>query len=133
MSFLEFCKRFPPPSSGMSVSRPDVGSFLNVVIHRLLKCWSAAGNNNAPSCAMNHPPRKPLQSGHSTLACPHCDHAIGALETSPSTAICCYAASQGLRTANLARYPIIEAVSGILCAYAEHTSGRLGCSRRVVC
>jgi leader peptidase (prepilin peptidase)/N-methyltransferase len=97
-----------------------VGSFLNVVIHRLPKmmerewqqqCAELNGQEIQASPAYNLVvPRS---------ACPHCGHAISALENIP---VISYLFLRG-RCAGCAvsispRYPIVEAVSGLLSAYA---------------
>ncbi len=97
-----------------------VGSFLNVVIHRLPKmmerewqqqCAELNGQTVEPSPVYNLViPRS---------ACPHCNHAISALENIP---VLSYLFLRG-RCAGCAapispRYPIVESVSGLLSAYA---------------
>jgi len=95
-----------------------VGSFLNVVIHRLPKmlerewqvqCDELSGKKTEPL-----PPYNLLVPGS---ACPHCGHKIGALENIP---ILSYLALRGkcrkCRAPISLRYPIVEALSGVLCA-----------------
>lgn len=97
-----------------------VGSFLNVVIHRLPKMmereWAAqcaefAGNEVAVS------ERYTLAVPRS--ACPHCGHAISALENIP---VLSYLVLRGKCRACRApigiRYPLIEAFTAICFAYA---------------
>ncbi|MEW6313795.1 MAG: A24 family peptidase [Pseudomonadota bacterium] len=95
-----------------------VGSFLNVVIHRLPKMlerdWQAqcAQINNQPTVDA---PRFNLVVPRS--ACPHCGHAITLLENIP---IVSYLALRG-RCADCgkpisARYPAVETISGVLSA-----------------
>ena len=108
-----------------------VGSFLNVVIYRLPKMmereWRTqcaefneqlnagadqdSGKISLASISYNlHTPRS---------ACPHCGHQISALENIP---VLSYLALRGkcrkCGSAISMRYPIVEAMSGILCAYA---------------
>ncbi len=107
-----------------------VGSFLNVVIHRLPKMmeheWRTQcaefheqdksmvapfkGENTKVSTYNLHTPRS---------ACPHCKHQITALENIP---LISYLVLRGkcskCRSAISMRYPVVEAVSGILSAYA---------------
>ena len=100
-----------------------VGSFLNVVIHRLPKMmereWRTqcaelnppANTESAPVATYNlHSPRS---------ACPHCGHKISALENIPllSYLLLRGKCKQCGNPISL-RYPIVEAVSGILSAYA---------------
>lgn len=97
-----------------------VGSFLNVVIHRLPKmmerewhaqCAELNGQSPEPS------PRYNLFVPRS--ACPHCGHAISALENIP---VLSYAFLRGRCKgcgAHISmRYPVVEAISGLLSAYA---------------
>ncbi len=97
-----------------------VGSFLNVVIHRLPKmlerswqqqCADLRGEENAKSAPYN------LLTPRS--ACPHCHHAISALENIPVISyLLLRGKCRGCNAAISPRYPIIEAVSGILCGFA---------------
>ncbi len=101
-----------------------VGSFLNVVIHRLPKmlelgwlqqCAELNGNTaeNAPPYNL---PRHNLLVPRS--ACPHCGHKIGALENIPLISyLLLRGKCRGCGAAISARYPIVEALSGVLSAY----------------
>jgi leader peptidase (prepilin peptidase)/N-methyltransferase len=97
-----------------------VGSFLNVVIHRLPKMmerdWQAQCaelNGQAPEPA----PRYNLLAPRS--ACPHCGHAISAAENIPLLSyLFLRGKCKGCGVAISPRYPIVEAISGILSAYA---------------
>src|SRR4030042_2267923 len=104
-----------------------VGSFLNVVIHRLPKMmehgWMA-------ECAELRGEPTP-QAEKLTLAtprsrCPHCGHGITAVENIP---ILSYLFLRGRCRACQARisprYPLVEALSGLLSGYA---AWRLGAS-----
>ncbi|MBV6476480.1 MAG: A24 family peptidase [Rhodocyclaceae bacterium] len=97
-----------------------VGSFLNVVIHRLPKImersWMA-------ECAELRGEPVP-QTEKLTLAiprsrCPHCGHGITALENIP---VFSYLALRGrcsaCKTHISPRYPVVEALSGLLSGYA---------------
>lgn len=102
-----------------------VGSFLNVVVHRLPKMmergWMA-------ECAeLRGEP--PLQAERLTLAtprsrCPHCGHRITALENIP---VLSYLFLRGRCRACQARiglrYPLVEALSGLLSGYAAWRFG----------
>ena len=97
-----------------------VGSFLNVVIHRLPKMmereWHAQCaelNGQTPASA---PPYNLIVP---RSACPHCGHAIGALENIPILSyLFLRGKCKGCGAAISPRYPIVEAISGILSAYA---------------
>ena len=96
-----------------------VGSFLNVVIHRLPKMmereWHAQCAELNGNEAANLPPYN-LILPHS--ACPQCGHKISALENIP---VISYLLLRGkckdCNTPISARYPIVETVSGLLSAY----------------
>ena len=97
-----------------------VGSFLNVVIHRLPKMmerdWRAQCaelNGQSPESA----PRYNLLVPRST--CPHCGHAISAAENIPVLSyLFLRGKCAGCGAAISPRYPIVESISGILSAYA---------------
>ena len=97
-----------------------VGSFLNVVIHRLPKMmereWHtqcAELNGKTPEPA----PRYNLLVPRS--ACPHCNHVISAAENIPVLSyLFLRGKCAGCSAAISPRYPIVEAVSGLLSAYA---------------
>jgi len=96
-----------------------VGSFLNVVIHRLpkmlerewhLQCAELNGkeSNNVPPYNLFIP--------HS--ACPQCGHKISALENIPIISYLLLRGKCKDCSAHIsARYPIVETVSGLLSAY----------------
>lgn len=97
-----------------------VGSFLNVVIHRLPKmmerewhaqCAELNGIDPTPSPNYNlFVPRS---------ACPYCSHAITASENIPVLSyLFLRGKCAGCGAAISPRYPIVEALSGILSAYA---------------
>lgn len=97
-----------------------VGSFLNVVIHRLPKmmerewqaqCAELNGQTLEPSLRYN------LLEPRS--ACPHCGHAIGATENIPLLSyLFLRGKCKGCGAAISPRYPAVEASSGILSAFA---------------
>ncbi len=97
-----------------------VGSFLNVVIHRLPKMmergWMA-------ECAeLRGEP--PLQAEKLTLAtprsrCPHCGHGITAMENIPLLSFLLLRGRCRACQARISpRYPLVEALSGLLSGYA---------------
>jgi len=98
-----------------------VGSFLNVVIHRLPLMMEAewrqqcAELNAAPLVDAAAAPAINLMTPRSR--CPHCGHAITALENVPVLSYLflkgkCSACAKPIS----ARYPVIEALSGVLTA-----------------
>lgn len=97
-----------------------VGSFLNVVIHRLprmmerdwhAQCAELNGQTPTPT------PRYNLLVPRS--ACPHCGHTITAIENIPVLSyLFLRGRCKGCGAAISPRYPIVEAFSGILSAYA---------------
>jgi leader peptidase (prepilin peptidase) / N-methyltransferase len=97
-----------------------VGSFLNVVIHRLPKMmdrdWHAQCaelNGQTPEPA----PRYNLLVPRS--ACPHCGHTISAAENIPVLSyLFLHGKCKGCGVAISPRYPIVESVSGILSSFA---------------
>ena len=100
-----------------------VGSFLNVVIHRLPKMMEMGWRQQCAELlqrgADQPEPPVPYNLIVPRSACPHCGHAISAWENIP---ILSYALLRGkCRECGAAispRYPIVEAISGMLCAYA---------------
>ncbi|OHC82167.1 MAG: methyltransferase [Sideroxydans sp. RIFOXYB12_FULL_59_6] len=97
-----------------------VGSFLNVVIHRLPKMmereWHA-------QCAELSGESKPESAPYNLLlprsACPHCHHAIGALENIPVLSyLMLRGKCKGCGAHISMRYPVVETLSGLLSAYA---------------
>ena len=108
-----------------------VGSFLNVVIHRLPKmmelgwkqqCAELTQTDQADGLA--HPdgdgtPHTPYNLVVPRSACPHCNHAISAWENIPIVSyLLLRGKCSGCGAAISPRYPVIEAISGMLCAYA---------------
>ncbi|GAA0830230.1 prepilin peptidase [Cupriavidus pauculus] len=97
-----------------------VGSFLNVVIHRLPRMMDFDEANYIAEVRgepLPHPARYNLMAPRS--ACPHCGHQIAAWENIP---IVSYVFLRGRCSACKApisiRYPLVEAVSGVLSALA---------------
>jgi len=97
-----------------------VGSFLNVVIHRLPKMMELGWQQQCAELRDEEPaetPRYNLLVPRS--ACPHCNHAIGAMENIPVISyLLLRGKCKGCGAAISPRYPIIETVSGVLSAYA---------------
>jgi leader peptidase (prepilin peptidase)/N-methyltransferase len=102
-----------------------VGSFLNVVIHRLPKmmerdwhaqCAELSGQTPEPA------PRYNLLIPRS--ACPRCGHTISAAENIPVLSyLFLRGKCKGCGATISPRYPIVEATSGILCAFAASHFG----------
>ena len=96
-----------------------VGSFLNVVIHRLprmmerqrkAECAELAGQEAAPG------PRYNLVVPRS--ACPSCGHAISAIENIPVLSwLALGGKCKGCKTAISPRYPAVELLTGVLSGY----------------
>lgn len=97
-----------------------VGSFLNVLIHRLPKMmelgWQQQCAELRGEPLVEHP-RYNLFVPRS--ACPHCGHRIGALENIPVVSfLVLRGRCKGCGAHISLRYPLVETLSGILCAYA---------------
>ncbi|HTN95268.1 MAG TPA: A24 family peptidase [Gallionella sp.] len=109
-----------------------VGSFLNVVIHRLPKmmelgwrkqCVELSQSNadtGPPGSSENDPSlNTPYNLIVPRSACPNCNHTISALDNIPIVSyILLRGKCRNCGTSISPRYPLIEAVSGALCAYA---------------
>src|SRR3972149_11211378 len=110
-----------------------VGSFLNVVIHRLPKMmeigWQQQCAELSGKTPLSHAEDEPAHISPYNLivprsACPHCNHVISAWENSPIVSyLLLRGKCRGCGAAISPRYPIIEAVSGMLCAYAAWHCG----------
>ncbi len=121
MSFLELLQAVPAAFIGLCLLLGlTVGSFLNVVIHRLPKMMEMGWRQQ---CADLRGEESPAAPAYNLLvprsACPHCNHRIGAWENIPILSyLLLRGKCKGCGAAISPRYPAIEAVSGILCAYA---------------
>ncbi|TXT26287.1 MAG: leader peptidase (prepilin peptidase) / N-methyltransferase [Gallionellaceae bacterium] len=103
-----------------------VGSFLNVVIHRLPKmmeqewrthCADLHGDASTEGAEIAPAPRYNLVVPRS--ACPHCGHAIGALENIPIISyLLLRGKCKGCGTRISVRYPVVETLSGLLSGFA---------------
>lgn len=97
-----------------------VGSFLNVVIHRLPKMMTRAWQQQCAELngkEAEEVPRYNLLVPRS--ACPHCGHPISAAENIPVFSyLLLLGKCKGCGAAISIRYPVVEAVSGVLSAYA---------------
>ncbi len=107
-----------------------IGSFLNVVIHRMPKMLEREFEN---ACA-EHVGKEPVHTDTYTLstprsACPHCGHKISALENVPVISyLVLRGKCRGCKAKISPRYPIIELLSGLLAGWMvwQFGSGWLG-------
>lgn len=105
-----------------------VGSFLNVVIYRLPimmeREWQQQCREVLDEQASAEDSQPTFNLAVPRSACPHCQHQITALENIP---VLSYLALRGRCSSCKApisvRYPIIEAVTGVLSAYAIASFG----------
>jgi leader peptidase (prepilin peptidase)/N-methyltransferase len=101
-----------------------VGSFLNVVIHRLPKMMEREWRNHCAELSGDK------AAAHETLSlakpgsrCPACGHAITALENIPLLSwLFCAVAARRAHAPISPRYPLVE-ISGLLCAFAAFHFG----------
>lgn len=98
-----------------------IGSFLNVVIHRLPKMMEYDWRVQcAELCDQETSPNKPLSLSKPRSHCPACGHQITALENIPLVSYLLILRGKcsecGIRISP--RYPIVEAFTGLLSAYA---------------
>jgi len=99
-----------------------IGSFLNVVVHRLPRMmerdWRAqCAELRGESAPDENPPAYNLAVPRS--ACPECGHRIGALENIPVVSwLALRGACSACRKPISVRYPLVEALGGLLAAYA---------------
>jgi len=120
MSLIQSFQAFPALFvTAVTVMSLAIGSFLNVVIHRLPKMLERQWRDelselNGQEIAAG--PRYNLMVPRS--ACPACGHAIGALENVP---LISYFALRGKCAGCKARisprYPLVEALTGVLSGY----------------
>ncbi len=120
MSLIQSFQAFPALFvTAVTVMSLAIGSFLNVVIHRLPKMlerqWrdelsELNGQEVAPL------PRYNLMVPRS--ACPACGHAIGALENVPLISyLALRGKCAGCKARISPRYPLVEALTGVLSGY----------------
>jgi len=96
-----------------------IGSFLNVVIHRMPKMMQRESDNYVAQESgkpLPHEDRYDLLMPRS--ACPHCGHQITALENIPVLSYAVLGGKCGACKAPISiRYPIIELLTGLLSAF----------------
>jgi len=104
-----------------------VGSFLNVVIHRLPKMMELGWQQQCAELTNDDSLTQSVDKSTNTppynlivprSACPHCGHVISAWENIPIVSyLLLRGKCKGCAATISVRYPIVEAISGILCAY----------------
>ncbi|MDD4912711.1 MAG: A24 family peptidase [Sideroxydans sp.] len=97
-----------------------VGSFLNVVIHRLPKMMEQEWHTQCAELRGETPKSTPdYNLVVPRSACPQCGHAIGATENIPLISYAILRGKcKGCGTHISLRYPLVEAFSGLLSAFA---------------
>lgn len=93
-----------------------VGSFLNVVIYRLPVMMQREWETQCAELSRQPaPPQEPFNLSTPRSRCPHCQHAITALENIPILSYLFLGGKcRGCGAAISVRYPLIEALTGIL-------------------
>jgi leader peptidase (prepilin peptidase) / N-methyltransferase len=102
-----------------------VGSFLNVVIHRLPKMMEREWHNN---CLELQGKEVPEQAKYNIVtprsACPKCGHPIGATENIPVISWLLQSGKcKGCKAAISMRYPLVEALTGFLIGAVAYKFG----------
>lgn len=102
-----------------------VGSFLNVVIHRLPKMMEADWQCQCAELRGEElPTTEPLTLATPRSRCPHCGHGITALENIPVISwLVLRGKCSSCKTPISVRYPLVEAATGLLSAYAAFHFG----------
>ncbi|MEW6515006.1 MAG: A24 family peptidase [Pseudomonadota bacterium] len=102
-----------------------IGSFLNVVIHRLPIMMERDWRSQCAELAGNAPPAaQPLSLIKPRSRCPHCGHPISALENIPILSFLIQKGRcKGCGKAISPRYPLVEALTGLLFGYAAWRFG----------
>lgn len=121
MSFFELLQAIPAVLIGVCMFLGlMVGSFLNVVIYRLPKMLELGWHQQCAELRGEYlPPSPKYNLVVPRSACPHCHHAISAWENIPVISYFLQRGKcKGCGAAISPRYPIIEIISGALCAYA---------------
>ena len=102
-----------------------VGSFLNVVIHRLPKMMEADWQCQCAELRGEElPPTEPLTLATPRSRCPHCGHGITAMENIPVISwLFLRGKCSSCKAPISIRYPLVEAATGLLSAYAAFHFG----------
>lgn len=102
-----------------------IGSFLNVVIHRLPVMMEREWQRQCAELAGKPQPSfEPLSLLGPRSRCPHCGHVIGALENIPIVSfLLLRGRCKGCGKPISVRYPLIEALTGLLFGYAAWRFG----------
>ena len=102
-----------------------VGSFLNVVIHRLPKMMEADWQCQCAELRGEElPTTEPLTLATPRSRCPHCGHGITALENIPVISwLVLRGKCSSCKAPISVRYPLVEAATGLLSAYAAFHFG----------
>ncbi len=125
MTFIEYIASPAVFTAIAAVLGLAIGSFLNVVIHRLPKMmerdWQTQCAELRGEAPAQHP-RYNLASPRS--ACPACGHAITALENVPVVSYLWLRGKCSACGARIgARYPVVEALTAVLTGYAASRFG----------
>ncbi|HSD43993.1 MAG TPA: A24 family peptidase [Burkholderiales bacterium] len=125
MTLLEFVANPPVFASLAAVFGLAIGSFLNVVIHRLPKMMERDWHSQCAELRGESPaahPRYNLASPPSS--CPACGHRISAVENIPVVSYLWLRGKCSACGAKIGvRYPVVEAVTAALTAYAAWRFG----------
>lgn len=102
-----------------------VGSFLNVVIHRLPKIMEQDWQSQCAELRGAPPPTHgKLGLATPRSRCPHCEHQISALENVPILSYLVLGGKcRGCGAAISLRYPMVEALTGLLFGFAAWKLG----------
>ena len=102
-----------------------VGSFLNVVIHRLPKIMEREWHNNCLELQGKEVPEQPKYSiSKPRSACPSCGHQINALENIPIVSYLLLGGKcKGCKAKIGMRYPLVEAITGALVGVVAYKFG----------
>jgi len=121
MTLIQDLQAYPPFFIALSgIIGLLVGSFLNVVIHRLPKMMERDWRAQCAELSGSEIPKEATYNLFTPRsACPHCNHKIGALENIPVISyILLQGKCKGCQASISIRYPIVEIISGVLSALA---------------
>ena len=121
MTLFDLLQSSPPLFIGVcTILGLLVGSFLNVVIYRLPKMMELGWQQQCTELRGEEPAHsEPYNLLVPRSACPHCRHAISAWENIPVVSyLILRGKCRGCNAAISPRYPVVEAISGILCGFA---------------